>query len=567
MNEKKNLTVSQAYAKILKAYEAEYIFTFTGAPQDPVMHAHTDEGVRCILGRSERSVLAMGDAYARITGKPAFGYVQFGPGASYLPPVFTEATWGRSPLVVLAGAVNANFRHRFEYQEFDQIPALKTLVKWAGQVPKPHRIADMMRSAIRAAVGGVPGPAYIEVGADDLQAPMETVPDLYAEEAFKEVGRVRGVAADTDIEKAAEILTGAKKPVIVAGGGAMLSGAWEQVTRLATELRIPVITSMAGKGIIAETDPLSVGVMGRYSRKVANDVIAGADTVLVVGSRMGTIVSDYGKFPAPNTRVVHIDIDPEVFGTTARVDAALLGDAKLTVVRLSMAMENLQPPWESWTREVEGQVVAWKAEFRKLAREKITAGRINPVHVMGVLNELLGGDDVLVADTGYMAAWGSTLIEQKKAGRNTLRAAGSLGWAFPAAFGARLGVGAARRVLCLTGDGGLGYHIGDLETAVRLGLPTVTVVINNASLAFEYHVQKYLHDFMTPEASEFIDVDHAAVARAYGAHGERVTDADEIGPAILRAFDSGKPAIVDLVVSPEVAPPVSRYEAAGVRPL
>jgi acetolactate synthase I/II/III large subunit len=567
MGEDQSITVSQAYAKIIKAYEAEYIFTFTGAPQDPVMHAHTDEGVRCILGRSERSVMAMADAYARITGKPAFGYVQFGPGASYLPPIFTEATWGRSPLVVLAGAVNGNNRHRFEYQEFDQIPALKTLVKWAGQVPKPHRIADMMRSAIRAAVGGVPGPAYIEVGADDLQAPIDTVPDLYAEESFKQVGRVRGVAADADIDKAAEILMAAKKPVIVAGGGAMISGAWDEVRKLAADLRIPVVTSMAGKGIIGETDPLSVGVMGRYSRKVANDVMAGADTVLVVGSRMGTIVSDYGKFPAPGTKVIHIDIDPEVLGTTMREDASLLGDAQLTVERLSEATHDLQPSWNDWTDEVMGRVAAWKAEFRKLAQEKTTAGRINPVHVMGVLNDLLGGDDVLVADTGYMAAWGSTLIEQKRAGRNTLRAAGSLGWAFPAAFGARLGVGPSRRVLCLTGDGGLGYHIGDLETAVRLGMPTVTVVMNNATLAFEYHVQKYLHDFMTPEASELVDVDHAAVARAYGAHGERVTDPDQIGPAILRAFDSGRPAIVDLVISPEVAPPVSRYEAAGVRPL
>jgi acetolactate synthase-1/2/3 large subunit len=164
-----------------------------------------------------------------------------------------------------------------------------------------------------------------------------------------------------------------------------------------------------------------------------------------------------------------------------------------------------------------------------------------------------------------MAAWAVTVIQQKQAGRNTLRAAGSLGWAFPATFGARLAVGGKRRVFGLTGDGGIGYHIADLETALRLKIPVIQIVLNNSSLAFEYHVQKYVHDELCPEASEFLDVPFADVARAFGAHGERVTAPEQFIPALRRAEESAKPAVVELVVTRELPPPVTRYEAAGLR--
>ncbi len=187
--------------------------------------------------------------------------------------------------------------------------------------------------------------------------------------------------------------------------------------------------------------------------------------------------------------------------------------------------------------------------------------------VMQTLDDHVREDDVVVADTGYMASWASTLIEQKRAGRFSLRAAGSLGWAFPGAMGAKLAAGDKRRVLCLTGDGGFGHHLADLETALRWKLPVVTVVMNNASLAFEYHIQKFIHKELCPEASDFLDTDFAAVARAFGAHGERVADPDELEPALRRAEASGKPALVDVVVSREVPAPTTRYDSVKPREL
>ena len=186
---------------------------------------------------------------------------------------------------------------------------------------------------------------------------------------------------------------------------------------------------------------------------------------------------------------------------------------------------------------------------------------------MQTLDAYVEGDDIVVADTGYMASWASTLIDQKVPGRSSLRAAGSLGWAFPGALGAKLAVGDKRRVVCLIGDGGLGYHLADLETALRWKLPVVTVVMNNASLAFEYHVQKYIHKELCPEVSDFLDIDFAAVARAFGAHGERVSEPDALAPALRRAEASGKPAVVDVAISREVYPPTTRYETVHAREL
>ena len=221
--------------------------------------------------------------------------------------------------------------------------------------------------------------------------------------------------------------------------------------------------------------------------------------------------------------------------------------------------------WAGWTREVQGRVASWHVDLERVSRDPLHEGRLNPYHLMSLLNKHIGGDDLLVADTGYMAAWAVTVLQQKQAGRNLLRAAGSLGWAFPAAFGAKLAVGDKRRVFGLTGDGGLGYHIADLETALRLKIPVTQIVLNNCSLAFEYHVQKYVNKEMCPEASEFLDVPFADVARAFGAHGERVTTPEQFIPALRRAEESGKPSIIDVVVSREVPPPVTRYEAAGLR--
>ena len=151
------LTVAQVIAKTMKVYGATHLFTFTGAPQDPLIHAHNHEGIEVVLGRSERSVLAMGDAFARLTGQPTFGIVQYGPGATFLPASIIDAYWANSPLIAISGTTTTATRHRLEYQEVEQLPMFPPMTKWAGNLPRPERIGDVLRTAIRAAVSGRPG--------------------------------------------------------------------------------------------------------------------------------------------------------------------------------------------------------------------------------------------------------------------------------------------------------------------------------------------------------------------------------------------------------------------------
>ena len=562
------LTLSQVLAKLIKAYGAEYVFTLTGAPQNPLIELQNREGVRVVLARSERSAFAMADAYARVTGKPSFGIVQYGPGATYLPASIIDAYWASSPLIALSGTTNTNTRYRSEYQEVEQTSMFSSMTKWAGDLPQPERIADVLRTAVRTAMSGVPGPAYLGIPADWFGKRLASTPDLYAESAFMKTPALRVAPLAQDIERAVALISSAGKPVLLAGGGVMLSEAWLELTALAEALNMPVVTTMAGKGSISDAHPLSVGAAGRYSRKVANETLGDADFCLAIGTRLGSMGTDVFKYPRKGARIVHIDLDPSSLGRTYREDLSILADAKSALVMLRDAAQASKlngARWASWTKEVQGRVAAWQQDVERFSREPMLEGRINPYHIMRLLDQYLTGDDMIVADTGYMAAWAVTVLQQKQAGRNTLRAAGSLGWAFPAAFGAKLAVGSKRRVFGLTGDGGLGYHLADFETALRLKIPVVQIVMNNCTLAFEYHVQKYVHEELCPEASEFLDVPFGDVARAFGGYGERVTTAGQFIPALRRAEESGKPAIVDVVVSPELPPPVTRYEKAGLR--
>ena len=562
------LTLSQALAKMLRAYGAEYIFTLTGAPQDPLIEMHNHESVRVVLARSERSAFAMADAYARVTGKPTFGIVQYGPGATYLPASLIDAHWASSPVIALSGTTDSNTRYRYEYQEVEQTALFPAMTKWAGDLPQPERIADVLRTVVRAAVSGVPGPAYLGIPADWFNKRLARPPDIYSENAFCKVPALRVAPLAHDVERALALIAQAEKPVLVAGGGILLSEAWQDLTTLAETLNMPVVTTMAGKGSIADIHPLSVGAAGRYSRKVANDVLGDADFCLAIGTKLSSMGTNVFRYPRRGTRIVHIDLDPTSLGRTYREDLSILADAKTAIVMLREAAQASHVNgnrWASWTREVQAKVSAWWKDVERVSANPLVEGRLNPYHIMRLLNQYIAGDDLVVADTGYMAAWAVTMLQQEQPGRNTLRAAGSLGWAFPATFGAKLAVGNKRRVIGLTGDGGIGYHLADFETALRLKIPAIQIVMNNCSLAFEYHVQKYVHGEMCPEASEFLDVPFADIARAFGGYGERVTSPEQFIPALRRAEESGQPAIIDVVISRELPPPVTRYESAGLR--
>ena len=312
---------------------------------------------------------------------------------------------------------------------------------------------------------------------------------------------------------------------------------------------------MGGKTTLPAHHPLNAGTAGRYAAKVANEVAHEADCVLVVGSRLGGLATDGYSIPAPEAEVLQIDIDPAVFDLSHPAEVRLLADARLALEALGGELDRLDIA--GWTESVRSRVAAWRVALDALMAKPGGNG-LTPPQVLSVLARR-ADSFTLVADTGYAAAWTGVMFPTARPG-SFYRAVGSLGWAVPASLGVQM----ARRekVVCLTGDGGFGYHLPELETAARLKLPVVFAVLNNGCLAFEYHEQKYRHQGrVIPEANDFADTDYAAVARGLGARAERVDDLDGLERAFDAALAADGPVLLDIVADREPVPPVTNYDS------
>lgn len=557
-------TVARTIADTLKAYDIKHFFCVTGGDQ-ALWIALDDVGITIIPCRSEHAAAYAADAYARVTGRPAFVYGQYGPGVASVASGLADAYWAMSPVISLTSSTRTSSRYRFEYQEIDQLPMHDPVTKWNAAVPRPDRAAELVRAAIRNAVSSPPGPVHLELPADVLRAEVEA-PEIYAEPQFTRVPGLRAAPDPALLGPAADLLLGAQRPVILAGNGVLLAEAWDELADVAELASVPVATSMGGKGAIAESHDLAVGVVGRYSRKVANEVMAEADVVLAVGCRMGGLSTDSWRSPAPGAAIIHLDADPAVLGSTYREDVSILTDARLGLAGLAAELRGrgAARPRTGWAGQVRDRVEAWREEVAKAAAAS-TPGALHPAAVIAELREVIGPDDILVADTGYMGAWTGALFPVAEPGRRYLRAAGSLGWAFPAAIGASLAA-PCRKVVCVSGDGGIGYHLMEMETALRCGARVLVVVLNNQSLAFEYHDQRYLFDNrIVPQVNDFLDVSYADVAIAAGAGGARVSEPGDLGPALRKAMAADGPALLDVLVDKEVHAPVSVFEKAVPR--
>jgi acetolactate synthase-1/2/3 large subunit len=320
-----------------------------------------------------------------------------------------------------------------------------------------------------------------------------------------------------------------------------VSEAQREVVKLAEILSIPVATSLNAKGTIPEDHPLCIGVVGSYSRWCTNRLVAEADLVLFIGSHTGSQVTNEWRIPPAGTPVIQIDIDPGELGRNYPAEVALLGDVKVTVRRLLEAVEPKQQTTE-WLQHVHRLVGEWRTETEPLLNSD--AVPIRPERICQELTGFLPSDALLVSCTGHSGIWTGTMVELRKAGQSFIRAAGSLGWAFPAAMGAKCGQ-PQRPVICFTGDGGLWYHIEELETAVRHGINTVTVVNNNRSL--NQVGPAYADTPGTDELWQFSDINFAEIARTMGAFGVQVRQPGELRTALEQALESDRPALIDVV--------------------
>ncbi len=436
------------------------------------------------------------------------------------------------------------------------------VTKLNAYVDDVRRLPDLVRQAFREATTGHPGPVHLRAaGAERRRARAVILTSTTAGGAGRVPVRLLPGAfrprPDPDVVAAAlAVLGAAERPAIVAGGGVTTSGAAAEVVELARLLGIPVATSLNAKGSIAETDPLAVGVVGSYSRASANRTVSEADLVFFVGSHTGSQVTDQWRLPRPGTRVLQLDIDPVELGRNYPNAVAIHGDAKVTLRAMIEAAGSTapSPQRQAWLDRTRSHVASWRQSAAPNLRSPQVP--IRPERLCAELTEHLPDDAILLSDTGHSGIWTGSMIDLQP-GQRYLRCAGSLGWALPATIGARA-ASPDRPVVGFTGDGGLYYHLPELETAARHGINAVIVVNDNRSLSQDMRVfQRAWDENPTAGADrmwKFEPVDLAKVAGTLGCAGFRVESPDDFGAALKDALGCGRPALIDVVTETEALP-------------
>ena len=507
-------------------------------------------GVRRVLAHAEKAAAYMADGWARIAHRPGICLAQ-SVGAANLAAGLQDAFLHRSPVIALTGRKPPSHQYRNAYQEIDHDGPFSAVTKARARVETPAELPHLLRLAFREASEGTPRPVHLDL--PGLQGEILETASLAEppriEPRHARVPARRPPPDPAEIERVAEALAAAERPVIVAGAGAVLSGAHGALRALAEAGPIPIATSLGGRGIVTTDHPLHIGVVGTYSAPPGNRLVHEADLVLFVGCHTGDQVTQNWTVPPPGRAIVQIDVDPRELGRCYPGARTVLADPARALDALRAVLRP-RPAWHDWAGRVAAAVGAWRAEMAPLLASDAVPIRVE--RLCAELSAVLPEDAILVADTGYSGIWTGTLVELRSPGQTYLRAAGSLGWAFPAAIGAKCAA-PDRPVVCFCGDGAFYYHLGELETARRLGLALVVVVNDNSGFGqglVNVHRLQGDRPGNPNEIVRFGPTDFAAVARAFGVEGIRVERPEAIRPALLRALASGGPVVVDVVTDP-----------------
>jgi len=543
------MTGAQYLARALEGYGVTHVFFVPTMASWTLVELEKTTGIKRILTHDERAAAYMADGYARASGRPGVAAAQM-IGTSNLAAGLRDAYMACSPVIALTGGAYIDSRHRHQYQQMDNLSIFEPVTKFNAHVEDVTRLPDLLRQAFRCATSGKPGPVHLELEGHlgEVTERQEADLELIVEERFSAVPPFRPEPEPGSVREAVRLLERSERPILVVGGGARDSGAAPELLRLAEQLSIPVATSLNAKDVISGDHPLAVGVVGLYQRESANRAVLESDLVCFVGSKTGSQVTRNWRVPPAGTPVIQIDIDPEELGRHYPNAVSLLGDAKVTLSRLSAAAAGSRVDRSGWVQRVQTLVREWRKEVA--AEVESDAVPMRPERLCRELGSVLPPDCIVVADTGHAGFWTGTHLDLTQPGQSYIRAAGSLGWGFPASLGAKLAVG-DRPVVLFTGDGGLWYHLSELETAVRWGVKVVVVVNDNRSLNEEQPFYEPMYGGKLHGKHEelwvFEDVDLAQVARSIGANGLRVRKPAEFAPAVEQALAADRLTLIDVV--------------------
>ncbi len=543
-----------ALAKMLLEYGVEYIFGIPGGQTLPLYdasYAYREE-LKHLLFRDERSAGHAACAYSRISGKLGVCDATVGPGATNLPSALGEALNSSTPMIAIVGEHPVPWVNKVEYgrasQGIDQIGMLKHVCKKVIYVPTQECLPELVRTAFLEATSGRPGPVALVIPADVFR--QEGAPanmDVYIDPSLNHFPSRRSAPDPYDVKRAAQLLREAKRPVMLIGGGALVSGAMQAARELAEQLSMPVVYTITGKGTIPDDHNLNMGVVGIFANAPsAEAALREADLVFLVGNKSSQSSSFAWTLPRAEQKVVHLDIDPAEVGRIFRTDVGLVGDAKLGLEGLLNALPGADGTGVDfeWLAQLRDGKAAWEEKKAKLFA--INAKPIQPYRVMGALNAVLDPEDILVCDAGFASGWGALYYSQRSPGRHSLfpRGLAGLGYAAAAGIGAQLGA-PDRRVVTLSGDGGFTYVMAELSTQALIGLPIVNIVLNNAAFGWVKWAEQawYKGSF---SASDLQPIDFVKVAEGLGCVGMLVEDPDQIESSLIRALELNKPVVLDI---------------------
>lgn len=542
-------TVADAVIAILEAVGIDTCFGVPGGQTVPFYGAARQRGFRHILVRDERNGACAADAYARVSGRIGMCDATVGPGATNLVSGLAEAFASAIPVLALVADVKTareHLRHRgVASQALDQRAILEPVSKWIGRVAVPAMLPDIMAHALRVATTGRPGPVVVEIPEDVMAMPAGDIDLSQFSPADSLWPRHRSAALPALVEAAADLIAAAVRPIVLAGGGAIGGGAFDEVRRFADDFGIPVVTSINGKGLIDERHPRALGVVGVFGDVGASQALQQADVVLVLGSKFAQFNSFLWRLPARTQQIIHVDIDGEEIGRAIPAALAIVADARTAAAQIADALA------------ARGASFAWTCSGETPPQPGTAADDpdVAPEAVMAALSELTSPDTILVTDASLASGWTASRYQVRQAGRNFLapRGLAGIGWAGGAALGAALAAPKGTRIVLVSGDGAAGYWLGEIETAVRLKLPITYVILNNAGYGWIIQGERMMG--ISPE-STFAPVDFAMIGAGVGAASARAATIGEARAQLAAGLAVDGPFVLDILSSELSSPSV-----------
>jgi len=536
------LSGAQALIDSLQREGVEVVFGLPGGAILPVYDIIYDSSIRHILVKHEQSAAHMADGYARASGRPGVCMATSGPGATNLVTGIANAYMDSSPVIAITGQVPRAMIGKDAFQEADIIGMTTSITKYNFQPRKASEIPKVVKTAFKLATSGRPGPVLIDVPRD-VQVEVDEM------EAVDEAGFARFKQVPPhplQVKKAVDLLINAERPVILAGGGVILSGASQALQALAELLLAPVATTLMGKGCFPENHPLSLGVVGMHGTVEANKLILEADALLAVGCRFSDRTTCSISEFCPDAKIIHVDVDASEIGKNRKADVPIVGDANLTLSKIyeEMAKRLVKREDSLWFRRV--QEVKGEHYEGELAQDD----GLSPPKILREVRSVLPSDSIVTTEVGQNQMWASLYFKAYKPRTFiTSGGLGTMGFGFPAALGAKV----ARPdvpVLDVAGDGSFIMTSNMLITSVNENIPVTVLILNNSMLGMVAQWQRLFYN-RRYSGVRLVNPDFVKLVEACGAQGFRVGSIDELKSALLQALKSEVTTVIDVPISPE----------------